>query len=356
MKSAAINISGKPMGLGYRPLIIAEMSGNHNGTLEGALRVLRAARASGADAIKLQTFTPDTLTIDSRRPEFFINDPESLWHGRRLWELYAEAHTPWEWHKPIFEAARAEGLVCISSAFDLSSLEFLLSLGVDALKIASFELVHIPLLEAAARSGKPLILSTGMANALEIDDAVAALRANGCDQFVLLKCTSAYPSEEKDANILTMHDMRLRYRCEVGLSDHTLRPYAAFAATALGATVIEKHFTVARAEGGVDSAFSLEPAELRELVEGVKLVWQSLGDVRYSPHPVEETSRRERPSIYVVRPIKKGEKFTEENVRVIRPANGLAPKHYKSVIGQTCARDLDEETPMSWDLLSQDGV
>lgn len=356
MKSAAIDIGGKLVGFGHRPMIIAEMSGNHNGTLEGALRILRAAAASGADAIKLQTYTPGTLTIDSKRPEFFINEPNSLWHGRRLWDLYAEAHTPWEWHKPIFEAARAEGLVCISTAFDLGSLEFLLSLGADAIKIASFELVHIPLIEAAARSGKPLLISTGMANALEIDDAVAAIHANGCDRFILLKCTSAYPSEENEANILTMHDMRLRYRCEVGLSDHTLRPYAAFAATALGATVVEKHFTIARAEGGVDSAFSIEPTELRELVEGTELVWRSRGDVRYGPRSVEETSLKERPSIYVVRPIKKGEKFTEENVRIIRPANGLAPKHYSSVIGKTCACDLDEEVPMSWDLLSRDGV
>lgn len=354
MKSAAIDIGGKLVGSGHRPMIIAEMSGNHNGTLEGALRILLAAAASGADAIKLQTYTPGTLTIDSRRPEFFINDPNSLWHGRRLWDLYAEAHTPWEWHKPIFEAARAEGLVCISSAFDLGSLEFLLSLGADAIKITSFELVHIPLIEAAARSGKPLLISTGMGNAPEIDDAVAAMRANGCDRFILLKCTSAYPSEENEANILTMHDMGLRYGCAVGLSDHTLRPYAAFTATALGAAVVEKHFIIARAEGGVDSAFSIEPAELRELVDGTELVWRSCGDVRYGPRSVEATSLKERCSIYVVRPVKKGEKFTEENVRIIRPGNGLAPKHYRSVIGKRCACDLDGEVPMSWDLLSRD--
>jgi N-acetylneuraminate synthase len=356
MKRAAIDIGGKLVGFGHPPMILAEMSGNHKGSLEGAFRIVRAAAESGVDAIKLQTFTPGTLTIDSSRPEFFINDPSSLWHGRRLWDLYAEAYTPWEWHEPIFEVARAEGLACISSAFDLSSLEFLLSLGVDAIKIASFELVHIPLIEAAARSGKPLLISTGMANELEIDDAVAAMRANGCNRFILLKCTSAYPSEENEANILTMHDMCLRYGCEVGLSDHTLRPYAAFAATAFGATVIEKHFTIARAEGGVDSAFSIEPAELRELVEGTEFVWRSRGAVSYGPRSVEETSVKERPSIYVVRPIKKGEKFTEENVRIIRPANGLPPKYYSSVIGKTCACDLDGVVPMSWDLLSQDGV
>jgi pseudaminic acid synthase len=354
MKGAAIEIGGKLVGCGHRPMIVAEMSGNHGGTIEGALKIVRAAAASGADAIKLQTYTPGALTIDSKRPEFFIYDTGSLWHGRRLWDLYAEAHTPWEWHQPIFEAARAEGLACMSSVFDLSSLEFLLSIGTDAIKIASFELVHIPLIEAAARSGKPLLISTGMGNSQEINDAVAALRASGCDQFILLKCTSAYPSEENEANLLTMQDMRRRYECEVGLSDHSLRPYAAFAATALGAVVIEKHLTIARSEGGVDSAFSIEPSELRDLVVGCQMVWRSRGDVRYGPLPVEETSLKERCSIYVVRPIKKGEKFTADNVRIIRPANGLAPKHYQAVIGRTCARDLDGEVPMSWELLNKE--
>jgi pseudaminic acid synthase len=319
--------------------------------VEGALRIVRAAAESGADAIKLQTYTPGTLTIDSRRPEFFIDDPNSLWHGRRLWELYEEAHTPWEWHRPIFEAARTEGLACISTAFDLGSVEFLLSLEVDAIKIASFELVHTPLIEAAAQSGKPILLSAGMSSLDELDDAVSALRANGCDRFILLKCTSAYPSAETEANLLTMQDMRLRYGCEVGLSDHTLRPYVAFAATSLGAVVIEKHFTLARAAGGLDAAFSIEPSELRELVEGAALVWRSLGGVCYGPLVVEKTSIKERPSIYVVRTMKKGEPFTERNIRIIRPASGLAPKFYRSLIGKSCACDIDAESPMSWDLV-----
>jgi N-acetylneuraminate synthase len=237
----------------------------------------------------------------------------------------------------------------------VNSLEFLLSIGVDAIKIASFELVHIPLVEAAAKSGKPLLISTGMASDREIDDAVSAVRASDCDRFILLKCTSAYPSQESDANVLTMCDMRRRYGCQVGLSDHTLRPYAAFAATALGAAVIEKHFTMARAAGGVDSAFSIEPAELRELVDGSEMVWRSRGAVRYGPQPAEDTSLRERPSIYVVRPIKKGERFTEKNVRIIRPANGLTPKHYQSVIGRKCASDVGAAVPMSWDLVCKDG-
>jgi pseudaminic acid synthase len=356
MPNANIDIGGRPVGRGHRPLIVAEMSANHNGSLEGALKIVRAAAASGADAIKLQTFTPETLTIDSRRPEFFIDDPASLWHRRRLWELYAEAHTPREWHRPIIAAARAEGLACISTAFDRSSVDFLLSLDVDAIKIASFELVHIPLIETAAGSGKPMLISAGMASLAELDDAVAVLRANACDRFVLLKCTSAYPSAESEANVLTMHDMRSRYRCEVGLSDHTLRHYAAYAAAALGAAVIEKHFTMARAEGGLDAAFSLEPPELRELVEGTALVWRSLGEVAYGPRPVEATSVKERPSIYVVRPMKKGETFTESNIRIIRPASGLAPKHYHSVLGKACARDIEAEVPLSWDLVHDGAV
>jgi pseudaminic acid synthase len=356
MSKVDISIGGKPVGPGHRPLIIAEMSANHNGSLESALRIVRAAAESGADAIKLQTYTPRTLTIDSSRPEFFIDDPNSLWHGRRLWELYEEAHTPWEWHQPIFEAARAGGLACISTAFDFDSVEFLLSLRVDAIKIASFELVHIPLIETVARSGKPILLSAGMSSIEELDSAVSALRTNGCDRFILLKCTSAYPSEETEANLLTMQDMRLRYGCEVGLSDHTLRPYVAFAATSLGAGVIEKHFTISRAEGGLDAAFSIEPSELRELVKGTDLVWRSLGGISYGPLVVEKTSIKERPSIYVVRAIKKGEKFTEDNIRIIRPANGLAPKHYRALIGKTCARDVDAELPMSWDLVLDSGM
>jgi pseudaminic acid synthase len=355
MTNVAIDIGGKLVGPGCRPLLIAEMSANHNGSLEGALRIVRAAAENGADAIKLQTFTPATLTIDTSRPEFFIDDPDSLWYGRRLWELYEEAHTPWEWHEPIFKAARSMGLVCISTAFDVASMEFLISLGVDAIKIASFELIHIPLIEAVARSGKTTLLSTGMSTREEIDDAVSTLRANGCDRFILLKCTSAYPSTESEANILTMHDMRLRYDCEVGLSDHTLRPYAAYAAVSLGAVVVEKHLTIARAEGGLDSAFSLEPSELRDLVTGLDLVWQSRGNVCYRAQASEATSIKERPSIYVVRSIKKGEKFTEKNIRIIRPANGLAPKYYASLIGKTCAYNVDAEMPMSWDLVLETG-
>lgn len=349
-----LEIGGRKIGREQPPLIIAEMSGNHNGSLDAALAIVRSAAAAGAHAIKLQTFTAATLTIDSRRPEFFIDDPASLWHKRRLWELYEEAHTPWEWHEPLFKEARSLGLLCISSAFDTSSVDFLVSLGIDAIKISSFELLHIPLIKAAAQSGRPVLMSTGMAQQAEIDDAVAALREAGCGKFVLLKCTSAYPAQEKDADLRTMVDMSAKYGCEVGLSDHTLRPYVALAATALGASVIEKHFTLARADGGLDAEFSLEPSELRELVKGTELVWRSLGSARYGPKSAEQTSLKERCSIYVVRQVRRGERFTSDNIRIIRPGNGLPPKLYWDILGKKCARDVEEATPMSWELVSRE--
>jgi len=336
-------------------MIVAELSANHNASLDRALQIVQAAAECGADGIKLQTFKPESLTIDSDRAEFIIDDPGGLWHGRRLWDLYRQAHTPWQWHQPIFDAARAAGLACISTACDPGSLEFLISLGVDAVKIASFELIHIPLLEAAAKCSKPVLLSTGMASREELDDAVATLQTNRCNDFILLKCTSAYPSTEGDANILTIPDMRERYGCDVGLSDHTLRPYAAFAATALGAVVVEKHFTIARRDGGLDAAFSIEPSELRELADGTQAVWRSLGEARYGPLATESASVKERPSIYVIRAMKKGDRFTDQNLRIIRPANGLKPRYYGSLIGKTCARDIAAGVPMSWELV-EDGA
>jgi pseudaminic acid synthase len=333
------------------PLVIAELSGNHNGSLDTALKIVDAVARAGADAIKLQTFTPATLTINSRRPEFFIDDPGGLWHGRRLWDLYEEAHTPWDWHEPLFRAARGAGLLCMSSAFDDSSVEFLVSLGVDAIKIASFELVHLPLVGAAARSGVPLIVSTGMAALDEIEQAVTAIRETGDARFVLLKCTSAYPADNRDADLLTMVDLQSRFRCPVGLSDHTLTPFAAYAATALGAAVIEKHVTLSRSAGGVDAAFSLEPAELRELVDGILTVAQTRGQIRYGPKSAERVSLRERPSIYVVRNVRKGEVFDDTNLRIIRPAGGLPPRVWAQVVGRSSTRDIEAEVPLSWDLV-----
>ena len=351
MANTEIKIGATPVGYGHRPFIVAEISANHNASLDRGLQIVHAAAQCGAHGIKLQTFKPELLTIDSNRPEFVINDPNGLWHGRRLLDLYREAHTPWSWHKPIFDAARAAGLACISTACDLASLQFLMSLDVDAIKIASFELIHIPLIAAAATCGKPVLLSAGMSNPGELDEAVSTLRMNGCNEFILLKCTSAYPSSEKDANIMTMQDMRARYGCEVGLSDHTPRPYAAFAATCLGAAVIEKHFTIARGDGGLDSAFSLEPGELCELVHGTELVWHSLGKVQYGALAVESASLKERPSIYVVRAMKKGERFADHNIRIIRPANGLAPKYYASLVGRACASDIAAGVPLAWELV-----
>ncbi len=341
-------IGNTALGRGRPPLVVAELSANHNASLERALRIVRAAADCGADAIKLQTFQPEALTLDSERPEFFIDDPGGPWHGRRLIDLYRQAHTPWPWHKPIFEAARASGLACISTACDLESLEFLLEQKVDAIKIASFESIHVPLLAAAARSSKPILLSTGMASAGELDQAVSTLRDNGCDRFILLKCTSAYPASESDANVLTMQDMRRRYECEVGLSDHSLGPYVCYAATALGAVVLEKHVTLCRADGGLDATFSAEPAELRDLVDGTKRVWRGLGTVRYGALPAEHASLRERPSIYVTQPVKKGETFTTRNTRIIRPASGLAPQHYERVVGKLSARDIAAGMPLTW--------
>ena len=335
------------------PFIIAELSANHAGRLDRALEIVDAAADNGAHAIKLQTFTAATLSIDSSRPEFFIDDPESLWHGRRLWELYEEAHTPWDWHEPLFDAARARGLACISSAFDRSSVDFLAGLGADAIKIASFELVHIPLIEAAAETGIPVIVSTGMGTIEEIDEAVAALRNSGSRNFTLLKCTSAYPAREEDANVLTIPDLQARYDCPVGISDHTLGPFAAYAAVALGATMIEKHLTISREDGALDSAFSMEPRHLKELADGTRRVWLSRGSVRYGTAATEETSRKERPSIYAVAPIAKGETLTSDNIRVIRPGAGLPPKYFKELMGQRAGQDIAAETPLSWALVEQ---
>lgn len=342
------------MGPEQPPFIIAELSANHGGSITRALEIVQVAADNGAHAIKLQTFTAETLSINSFKPEFFIDDPNSLWHGRRLWDLYKEAETPWGWHEPIFEAARKRGLACISSAFDQSSLDFLIALGVDAIKIASFELVHLPLIDSAAKAGVPIILSTGMATLSEVEDAVHALRRNHFEKFILLRCTSAYPSEEKDANVLSMADLRQRFKCLVGLSDHSLSPYSAYAAVGLGATVIEKHLTLSRADGGLDAPFSMEPDDLSELAQGSRLVWLSRGSVRYGTQEVEETSRKERPSIYVTRPVAKGDFFTADNIRVIRPGFGLPPKDYHRVLGRRASTDIAAETALAWSMIVDD--
>lgn len=344
-----MRIGSREVGLEHPPFVIAEMSGNHNHSLERALGIVEAAAKAGAHALKLQTYTADTMTIDADGPEFRIDDPGSLWKGRSLYDLYAEAHTPWEWHEPIFQRARELGLVAFSTPFDESSVDFLEGLGAPAYKIASFENTDLPLIRRVAATGKPLIISTGMATVAELDDSVRAARQAGCRDLVLLKCTSTYPSSPENTHVATIPHMRTLFGCEVGLSDHTMGIGAAAAAVALGATVIEKHFTLRRADGGVDSAFSLEPDELAALVLETERAWQSLGAVTYGGTAAEEKSRRFRRSLYVVRDVRKGELLTRENVRAIRPGFGLPTRFLDQVLGRTARVDVKRGTALHWD-------
>jgi pseudaminic acid synthase len=344
-------IGGREVGPGCRPFIVAEMSGNHNQSLERALQIVEAAAAAGAHALKLQTYTADTMTLDLDEGLFHIGDPSNLWTGRTLYDVYREAHTPWEWHAPIFERCRALGMLGFSSPFDASAVDFLETLGVPCYKIASFENTDLPLIRKAAATGKPLIISTGMASVAEIGEAVAAARGAGCRDLVLLKCTSSYPASPENTNIRTIPDLRERFGCLAGLSDHTMGLGVAVASVALGAVLIEKHFTLRRADGGVDSAFSLEPAELASLVTETERAWQALGEVRYGPTAQEKTNALYRRSLYVTRDMKAGERFSAENVRAIRPGAGLAPKHYDEVLGRKARTALKRGTPLSWEVV-----
>ena len=347
----AIEICGYVVGIAQPPMVIAEMSGNHNQSLERALEIVDAAAATGAHALKLQTYTADTMTLDLGEGEFRIQDPNSLWYGRTLYDLYQEAHTPWEWHKPIFDRCRELGLICFSTPFDATSVDFLEELDVPCYKIASFENIDIPLIRKVAATGKPIIMSTGMASLAELDEAVTAAREAGCKDLVLLKCTSSYPATPENTNILTIPHMRQLFGCEVGLSDHTMGVGVAVAAVALGATVIEKHFTLSRADGGVDSSFSLEPEEMRSLVVETERAWQALGQVSYGPTEKERNSLVFRRSLYVVKDMRAGELFTPENVRAIRPGYGLAPKFIDTFMGRRISIDAKKGTPVSWELL-----
>lgn len=346
-----MQILDRQIGPGHRPYIIAEMSGNHNQSLERALEIVEAAAAHGADAIKLQTYTPESMTLDVRKPGFVIEDPASLWAGRQLFELYGEASTPWEWHRPIMERARSLGLHCFSTPFDDRAVDFLASLDAPAYKIASFELLDLPLIRRVAATGKPLLMSTGMASAAEIDEAVRAARSGGCRELVLLKCTSTYPASPMDTNIRTIPHMREMFGCEIGLSDHTMGVGVAVAAVALGATLVEKHFTLRRADGGVDSAFSMEPAELAQLRQETERAWQACGQVAYGPTPAEVKSLVFRRSLYIGQDMRAGEVLTPANLRRVRPGHGLAPRHWESLLGLRVGRDVEAGTPMSWDLL-----
>ena len=333
------------------PFIIAEMSGNHNQSLERALAIVDAAADAGVDAVKIQTYTADTMTIDIDTGEFFISDKDSLWKGETLYHLYEKAHTPWEWHTAIFERCKERGIMGFSTPFDDTSVDFLEDLGVPCYKIASFENVDLPLIRKVARTGKPIIASTGMTTVAELSDLVRTVRENGCTDLTLLKCTSSYPASPEGTNLRTIPHMRELFGCAVGLSDHTLGIGAAVASVALGATVIEKHFTLSRAEGGVDAAFSLEPAEMAQLVRECRTAALALGAVSYERAEQEQKSLQFRRSLYVVEDMKAGDVFTEKNLRRIRPGMGLSPKYYDVLLGRCVKCDVKRGTPVSWDIV-----
>lgn len=344
-----VKIGSRFVGPGHPPFIIAELSGNHNGSLEKALELVDQAAKAGAHALKLQTYTADTLTIDYDKDEFWISDENSLWKGESLYKLYQKAFTPWDWHKPIFDRCKKLGMIGFSTPFDDSAVDLLESLEVPCYKIASFENVHLPLIRRVAKTGKPMIISTGMADVTNIHDAVEAARGAGCKDIILLKCTSAYPSDPKESNLLTIPHMSELFKVPVGLSDHTLGIGAAVAAVALGGCAIEKHIVDSRDGGGVDAAFSMEPQELKALVEETHRAWQALGSVFYGRMAKEEKSLQFRRSIYVVKDIKAGEVFTAENIRIIRPGLGLLPKYYEKVLGKKVKTDLKRGQALSWD-------
>jgi len=347
-----VSVLSERIGPSTPPFVIAEMSGNHNHSLERALAIVEAAAAAGAHGLKIQTYTPDTMTLDINEREFCISDPKSLWTGRSLYDLYGEAYTPWDWHQPIFDRARELGLVAFSTPFDDTSVEFLETLNVPCYKIASFENTDLPLIRRVAATGKPLIISTGMATLAELDDAVRAARGAGCRDLILLKCTSTYPASPTNTNLRTIPHLRELFACEVGLSDHTMGVGVAVAAVALGATVIEKHFTLRRADGGVDSSFSMEPAELAQLMTETERAWQAQGDVRYGTMDAEQGSVIFRRSLYVVQDVRSGEALTPENLRAIRPGLGLPTKHLEHVLGRRVKGDVKRGTALRWDLLA----
>lgn len=346
-----VKVGNYQIGVDSPPFIIAEMSGNHNQSLDRALALVEAAAAAGAHALKIQTYTAETMTLNLRQGEFMINDPKSLWHGNSLYELYQKAHTPWEWHRPIFERSRDLGLLYFSTPFDATAVDFLETLDVPCYKIASFENSDLPLIKKVAATGKPIILSTGMATVAELDEAIRTARTAGCSDIILLKCTSTYPASPKDSNLMTLPHLRELFTCEVGVSDHTLGIGAAIAAVALGATVIEKHFTLRREEGGVDAAFSLEPQELAMLVSESKNAWQALGGISYGSTQKEQGSMRYRRSLYIVQDMHAGDIVTPQNLRAIRPGLGLSPKYYDVLLGKRVNRDLKRGSPFQWDMI-----
>lgn len=345
----AISLANRQIGQQHPPFIVAEMSGNHNQSLDRALAIVDAAAKAGVDGLKIQTYTADTMTLDLAEGEFFISDPNSLWAGTSLYKLYQEAYTPWEWHQPIFDRARELGLIAFSTPFDETAVDFLESLNVPCYKVASFENTDLPLIRKIATTGKPMIISTGMATVAELDESVRTARESGCQDIILLKCTSTYPATPDNTHIRTIPHLRDLFNCEVGLSDHTMGIGVAVASVALGVTVIEKHFTLCRADGGVDSAFSLEPEEMQALVIESKRAWQGLGQVSYGATQAENKSLMFRRSLYVVEDIIAGDILTKSNVRAIRPGLGLPPKYLDQVLGMRVRKDLKRGTALAFE-------
>jgi pseudaminic acid synthase len=347
-----INIADRIISASHLPFIVAEISGNHNQSLERALDIVEAAAKVGVHAIKVQTYTADTMTLDINEGDFYIDSPNSLWYGQSLYDLYQQAYTPWEWHKPIFERCQELGIVGFSTPFDDTAVDFLESLNVPCYKIASFENTDLPLIRKVASTGKPMIISTGMATISELDETVQTAREAGCPDLMLLKCTSSYPATPENSNLLTIPQMRELFNVQVGLSDHTMGIGVAVASVALGATLIEKHFTLCRADGGVDSAFSMEPAEMQQLVIESQRAWQALGNIKYGASEAEKESLVYRRSLYVAKDMKAGDVFTSKNLRAVRPGLGLPPKYYDTIIGKKIKQDAKIGTPLSWELLN----
>lgn len=346
-----IQIGHYLIGREHPPFIIAEMSGNHNQSLERALSIVDAAADAGAHALKIQTYTADTMTLDIDAGEFLIDNPDSLWQGKSLYQLYQEAYTPWEWHEAIFARCRERGMIGFSTPFDETAVDFLEKLDVPCYKIASFENTDIPLIRRVAKTGKPVIISTGMASIAELDETVREARSAGCEQLILLKCTSSYPAEPTESHLRTIPHMRELFGCEVGLSDHTLGVGVGVASVALGGTVIEKHLTLARSEGGVDAAFSMEPHEMKQLVYETRQAWQSLGHIHYGALDAEQASMKHRRSLYITKDLQPGDRLTSDNVRAIRPGRGLPPKYLDLVLGRTVSKPVAKGTPLSFDFI-----
>lgn len=351
-QGAGIRLGDLFVGPGAAPILVAELSANHNHSLDRALALVDAAAAAGAHAIKLQTLRPDKITLDCDADDFMIRDEKSLWSGRRLYELYQDAETPWEWHEPIFARARENGMLCFSAPFDESAVDYLEALDCPLYKIASFEIVHIPLLRRVAKTGKPVIISTGMSSVGEIDEAVKAVKSEGNDQILLLKCTSTYPADPADTNLLTIPHMAEMFGLAVGLSDHTPGIGVSVASVAVGACLIEKHLTLSRKDGGVDAAFSLEPEEFGSLVVAAEQAWEAMGSVSYGASAAEQGSLRFRRSVYVSSDMEAGEVLSSENISVVRPGFGMHPRNLDVVLGRRVATAARAGTPLSWEMIA----